>query len=148
MSERSTRRLRREGGQSLIEMVLVLPLLLLVLFGILEFANAWRTYQVITNSAREGARVATIPSSTATQVEQAVHSRLAAGGLDPAKADLRLAVCSPAVAGCEIDHPDTVEISYAFQFRMVGPIAGLICGTCGDGFGSITLFTRAVMRNE
>lgn len=140
---------RRESGQSLIEMVLVLPLLLLVLFGILEFANAWRVYQVITNSGREGAREATVHKSSETSVRDVVESRLEAGGLDPAKADLRLVLCSTGgeTTGCTAV-PDTVEISYPFQFRMVGPMAELICGNCGDEFGSITLFTRTVMRNE
>lgn len=139
---------RSERGQSLIEMVLVLPLLLLVLFGILEFANAWRVYQNITNSAREGARRATVLSSTQVEVQQQIDNRLTAGGLDPAKANVRLVLCTPGSGSCDIGDPDTVEISYPFQFHMVGPIAELICGGCGSGFGSVTLFTRSVMRNE
>lgn len=142
------RRRRRESGQSLIELVLVLPLLLLVLFGILEFANAWRVYQVITNSAREGARHAILPGSSQLTVEQAVNQRLQAGGLDPGKATLVLTVCSPGIGTCEVDDPDIVEITYPFQFRMIGPIAGLICGGCGDGYGSIDLRASTVMRNE
>lgn len=139
---------RDERGQSLIEMVLVLPLLLLVLFGILEFANAWRVYQTITNSAREGARRATVLSSTTADVQQQIDNRMQAAGLDPAKANFRLVLCTPGVGSCAIGDPDTVEISYPYQFRMVGPIAELICGGCGSGFGSVTLATRSVMRNE
>ena len=146
-----TRRWRRDSGQSLIELILVLPLLLLVLFGILEFANAWRTYQVITNSGREGAREAVIGSSNDATVQAVVDSRLQAGGLTPADATVRLAICSETgpTTSCT-GQPDTVEISYPFQFRMIGPIADLICGndSCGDDFGSVTLFTRTVMRNE
>lgn len=139
---------RADRGQSLIELVLVLPLLLLVLFGILEFANAWRVYQTITNSAREGARRAVIHTSTAADVQQAIDSRMQAGGLDPAKANFRLVICTPGAGSCAIGDPDTVEISYPYQFRMVGPIAELICSSCGSGFGSVTLATRSVMRNE
>lgn len=143
------RALRRQSGQSLIEMVLVLPLLLLVLFGLLEFANAWRTYQVITNSAREGARHATVGISDNASVQLVLDQRMQAGGLDPAKATFRLALCNVGGGGAICQGlPDTVEISYPFQFRMIGPIAELICGACGTGFGSVTLFTRTVMRNE
>lgn len=140
---------RRESGQTLIEVVLVLPLLLLTLFGIMEFANAWRTYQIVTNSSREGARQAVIRTSNETEVRTRINDRLTAGGLDPTQATLRLAICSEggATTNCT-GQPDTVEVSYPFQFRMIGPIATLICGNCSDDFGSITLFTRTVMRNE
>ena len=36
---------RRDRGQSLIEFALVLPMLLVLFFGIIEFGNAWRIYQ-------------------------------------------------------------------------------------------------------
>lgn len=140
---------RRESGQSLIEVVLVLPLLLLTLFGIMEFANAWRTYQIVTNAGREGARHAATEGSSDAEVTARVNDRLTAGGLDASQATLRLAICSE--GGTAINcagQPDTVEVSYPFQFRMIGPVAALICGNCSNDFGSITLFTRTVMRNE
>ena len=52
------RRLRSERGQALIEMALTLPLLLLICVGIFEFGRAYQTWEVLTNAAREGARVA------------------------------------------------------------------------------------------
>lgn len=140
---------RRESGQSLIELVLVLPILLLVLFGTLEFAKAWRTYQVVTNAAREGARHAVTRDSNETEVRERVEDRLLAGDLDPTLATINLGICSEGgtTTACT-GRPDTVEVAYPFQFRMIGPIAGLVCGNCGDEFGSVTLFTRTVMRNE
>jgi hypothetical protein len=44
-------------------MAIVLPVLLLLVFGIIEMSNAWRTFQVVTNAAREGARVAILDDS-------------------------------------------------------------------------------------
>ena len=57
-ARRLLRRLRRGpmSGQALAEMALILPILLLLVFGLIEFGTAWRDYQVITNAAREGAR--------------------------------------------------------------------------------------------
>jgi Flp pilus assembly protein TadG len=50
-------RLRKyERGQSLVELALVLPILIILLFGILEFGRVFHSYLVITNAAREGAR--------------------------------------------------------------------------------------------
>ena len=50
-----------DRGQSLVEMAVVLPVLLLLIIGMVEFARAWMFQQVITNIAREGARLAVIP---------------------------------------------------------------------------------------
>jgi len=47
-----------ERGQSLVEMALVLPLLLLLVLGIIDFGRAFNNYIIITNAAREGARYA------------------------------------------------------------------------------------------
>jgi Flp pilus assembly protein TadG len=56
---------RRQGrlnrkGQALIEFALVLPLVLLVVVGMLEFARAWNLHQVMTDAVREGARRAVL----------------------------------------------------------------------------------------
>ncbi|MEM4724840.1 MAG: TadE/TadG family type IV pilus assembly protein [Candidatus Hadarchaeum sp.] len=48
----------RERGQSLVEFVLVLPILLLVIAGTLEIANYIRVYNEVQHAAREGARFA------------------------------------------------------------------------------------------
>ncbi len=48
--------LRDERGQSLVEYALVLPILLLLLVGIMEFGIAVFNYNTIANAAREGAR--------------------------------------------------------------------------------------------
>lgn len=45
-----------ERGQSLIELVLLLPVLVLVLVGTIDFGRAFTAYITVTNAAREGAR--------------------------------------------------------------------------------------------
>lgn len=136
---------RREQGQSLVEFALVLPLLLVLVFGIVEFAGAWRTYQIITNVAREGARLAVIPSSTQSEVQTLVAQGLTDSGLDPALATISLNLCSG--SGCE-GTPDEVSIDYPHDFVLMGPLAQLACSSCGGSYGTITLSTTTVMRNE
>lgn len=46
---------RTQSGQSIIEMALLLPLLLVLIIGALEFGRVFYTKIVITNAAREGA---------------------------------------------------------------------------------------------
>ncbi|AHF06871.1 TadE/TadG family type IV pilus assembly protein [Desulfitobacterium metallireducens] len=50
---------KEEQGQALVEMALVLPLLLLLLFGIIEMGRVGYAYITVSNAARSAARVAT-----------------------------------------------------------------------------------------
>ena len=45
--------LRREAGQELVEFALILPLLLLLFLGIIEFGRAMLAYNTIANAARK-----------------------------------------------------------------------------------------------
>jgi Flp pilus assembly protein TadG len=54
---------RSEKGQVLIEFALVLPLLLLLLFGIIEFGRAFFQKNMTINAAREGARFAAVQTT-------------------------------------------------------------------------------------
>jgi Flp pilus assembly protein TadG len=45
---------KRKKGQALVEFALTLPLLLLLVFGVLDFGRAFKTKIVLTNAAREG----------------------------------------------------------------------------------------------
>ena len=49
---------RSERGANLVEFAIVVPLLLLILAGVVDFGYAFHDYIIITNAAREGARVA------------------------------------------------------------------------------------------
>ncbi len=54
-----------EAGQELVEFALVLPLLLVLVFGIVDFSVAVFDYNTVANAAREGARAAILPPSDA-----------------------------------------------------------------------------------
>jgi Flp pilus assembly protein TadG len=61
--ERSAR--NAEKGVEVVEFGLLLVVLLSLLFGIIALARAYNIYQSITRAAREGARMAVLPSSVA-----------------------------------------------------------------------------------
>jgi Flp pilus assembly protein TadG len=50
----------------MVEFALVMPILLLLVFGVTEFSRAWMTMNVITAAAREGARLAVVTDPTRT----------------------------------------------------------------------------------
>ncbi len=55
---------RRRGGTSLVEFALVIPMLLSIVLGIIEFGLLERSTLVVANAAREGARAAALGQST------------------------------------------------------------------------------------
>lgn len=63
-------------GQALVEMALVLPLLLLLLIGILEFGRIMGAYMVINDLSREGARYGVVGHNDA-EIQALVLSRRA-----------------------------------------------------------------------
>ncbi len=63
---------RRRAGQNLIEFALIVPILIALLMGIMEFGWVMRNQLILTNAAREGARALSVGGSSA-----AVRTRLA-----------------------------------------------------------------------
>lgn len=74
--------LQNHRGQALVEMALVLPLLLLILFGTIEFGRVLNQYLVVTAAAREGARAAVVGGS---DDEVAVIVERSAASLDTSR---------------------------------------------------------------
>ena len=134
-----------ERGQSLVEFAIALPVLLAVVIGIFEFGMAWNQRQVITNAAREGARVAVLGNKTGTDVENAVTNYLTNANLDP---DLASVTYDNVGSAGLYGNPTTVNLSYPYEFRFIGPIVALLQGDDSAMAGTISLQTTAVMRHE
>ena len=141
-------RTRREHGQAILEVALTLPLLLLVCVGIFEFGRAYQTWQVLTNAAREGARMSSMPNSVVGDVQTRVRQYMQDGAL-PLYGSAGVAV-DPAVtltAGSTTATASVVTVSYPFSFVVLNPIARLIVPTSSLG-AAFMMTTTAEMRNE
>ena len=68
-------------GIEVIEAALVMPLVLLLLFGVLEFGWMFLLLQQVTHGARAGARTAVVDGGTTAGVRAAVESMMAARGM-------------------------------------------------------------------
>lgn len=74
---KTTRRLPKSGwrlfcerrGAALVEMAVVLPVFITVILGIIEFGRAMMVANLITNAAREGARMAVVDGSSNAAVQ-------------------------------------------------------------------------------
>jgi Flp pilus assembly protein TadG len=78
------RSLPARKGVSAIEFALVAPIVFFLLLGVIQFARLLMSHNVLTAAAREGGRVASLPSTGATNtVVTAVNDRLQRGGINP-----------------------------------------------------------------
>ncbi len=104
------RRLRKgEHGQALVEMALVLPLFLLLLFGVMEMGRIGYAYVSVNNAAREGGRVATIGGSD-DDIRNSINN--ATTSLDLANLSINI---TPTQALRISGQGVTVQVSYPVQ---------------------------------
>ena len=137
-------RAANERGAELIEFAFVLPLLLFVVIGIIDFGFLFRDYEILTNAAREGARLRSLADN---YIDDDVISRVDAyadsGGLDPALVDTTVnAVDIPVGAGTAAGYE--VNVTYQHAFMFLGPIASFF----GGSFGTVDLTATSTMRRE
>jgi len=151
-------KIKKEEGASAIEFAIILPLLLILLFGIIEFSILLYDKAMLTNASREGARVGIVyryqdggpnhPGDTeiATTVGQYVQNHL-------------ISFASGSVVNTTIDRIDrdgngdydspgdslTVTVDYQYNFLVFDSLLSLIGPPFSNG---ITLDAVTVMRME
>jgi Flp pilus assembly protein TadG len=142
------RRIKSERGAALLEAAITIPMLLLVSVGIFEFGRAYQTWQILTNAAREGARMAVLQDSSNTDITSRVSQYMTDGQLGAANSATigvnRSAVLD--VNGRNVSASD-VTIDYPFSFIVLQPVARLVAPTTSLG-GAVVMHAEAVMRNE
>ncbi len=140
--------IRSERGAALLETALTLPLLLLVTVGIVEFGRAYQTWQVLTNAAREGARVAVLPGTNDAAVQDRVRDYIEAGQLSyPDSASVVITRNNVIPIGTGTATASRVQVDFPFQFMVLQPVAQLV--SSGSTVGApITMRATATMRNE
>ena len=141
---RVTGRLRSDRGAELIEFALVLPVLLLVLGGILDMGFLFNNYAVVTNAAREGARMAAVPGWEEDEVKARVTAYIQGAGLTLAGVTTTVQPVAVDVGGRTINSVKVV-VSYPYNYLILGPLAQLIQG---GAVANVTLKAAATMRAE
>ena len=133
-------------------MALTLPLLLLVCVGILEFGRAYQTWQVLTNAAREGARIAVLPGMNDTDVRTRVREYMTIGQLPKAN-DTIVTIDidrskTVSIGGGNTASASQVNVNYPFDFVVLEPIARLATGQANGLPSTLSMVASATMRNE
>lgn len=141
-------RMKSDRGTALLEVAMTLPVLLLVTVGIMEFGRAYQTQQVLTNAAREGARVAVLPVQPAGAVEARVAAYLSAGQIgNPASATVTVTATTISLGGTTTVSGSKVTVTYPYTFMVLKPVARLVVRNSNVGTG-FTMTASAEMRNE
>src|SRR5579864_8209893 len=73
---RPARKLRKRSGAAMVEAAIILPVFVLLVFGLIEASRLGMVAQILTTAAREGCRVAVIDGNTNTDVTNRVDSIL------------------------------------------------------------------------
>jgi Flp pilus assembly protein TadG len=141
------RRLRREEGGVLVEFALVVPILLVIFAGIIDFGLMMQRREVVTNAAREGARIAVLPNYALADVQARVNAYLNNGLATGASANATTTMTNvsiPVSTGPAVQARQ-VEVAYTSSYTILGPVMSLVGGS---NFGAITLRARSTMRME
>jgi Flp pilus assembly protein TadG len=136
----SSSRKTRDRGTAAVEFALVLPVLLLILFGIIDFGRALNAQITLTAAAREGVRLAALGYPDA-----AVQARVATAAPGLSGVTASVVQSCPEDAGAAQDAQ--VDVSYSFSFiTPFGAIAGFFGGS---GLGArIVMTAQGVMPCE
>ena len=120
------------------EFALLLPVLMMILFGIIEFGMALYRQAILTNASREGARlgiVQSVPAITAAAVDTAINNYLGPAGITPGTVT-RTIVGVGGVTGT----PVTVTLTLPYTYAVLPGLTGIA--------PSINLVASTVMRHE
>lgn len=132
--------MKNQKGAAAIEFAIVLPLLVLLIFGGIEFGLLLFNKQVITNASREGAR-AGIVSQSPRVTEEAIRG-IVIGYCGDYLVTFGDNAIAPSVnataAGSAFGDDLTVLVTYKYDFLVLSNL----------GFGTTVLNSQTVMKME
>lgn len=98
----------KEAGQSVVELAILLPLLMLILLGCIDLGHAFSVWLAVVNVSREGARYACVYPSKVDIIEKQIEDEILAEGLH--LEDLGKDVSMP--EGTDPGDPVRVSVAY------------------------------------
>lgn len=121
----------------MVEMALILPLLLLLLFGIVEFGRVMGAGILVTHSAREGARYGAV-GATDSEIITRIQTKSAAALYnpeEPSKLSVNIIRTGPAKGG-------DIQVEVSYEVTLYIPLISEITGN------PVTVAAISVMRTE
>ena len=136
-------RSNNQEGAGLVEFAILAPILVILLFGLLEFGLSLYNKEVLTSASREGARFGVVyssPRKTTTEIQNKVQEYLTKSGFTDT------ATINVTGAGGASGSSLTVSVSYPYSFQVLpGFFASFFDSTMT---GTVTLRANTVMLME
>ena len=129
-----------ERGVVAAEFALLLPVFLLILFGIIEFGMMMYGREIVTNAAREGARAGIVqgpPKRTGGEITSIANNYLTGTGVN--QADVTF---TP--AGVGLASPNTLTVTAVYNYNFLIPYIPTVVGIPNP----LVITTQVVMRHE
>ena len=135
------RRWRTDSGAELIELALAIPILLMVCAAIIDFGALFREWETVTNAAREGARVGSLPNYVDADVTDRVDLYMAAAGLPAPTTTVKSQVLVTTAGSMTVRE---VTVSLPHDFFILSGFQSFF----GGSLGTVNVVSRATMRTE
>lgn len=129
---------RNRRGAALVEMAAILPVFVLIVFGILEAARMCMVSQLLTNAAREGCRVAVCKDRTLAEVTTLVKAILSGSGITASTVTVTSDPANLQTAGMRAPITLTVQVPFKDVNWLPAPFV----------YSSTTVRARATLRSE
>jgi Flp pilus assembly protein TadG len=100
----------------MVEAAIVLPVLILLVFGLIECSRLGMVAQILSTAAREGCRVAVIDGNTSTDVTNRVNQVLSNSVINGVTTTLTPTDVTTVHSG---DNPNTVQVTLSVPYRQV-----------------------------
>lgn len=126
--------LKEDKGQSMVEFAMILPVLLLIIIGIIEFGFMFSGYLALSNASREAVRTVSLGETDMVAIQRAKDVAIT---LNPTKMNVSI---SPSAA--LRDRGDSVRVTIVYDYDFLTPFMEALFG------GDLQLEAEATMRVE
>ena len=133
-------RQQNERGAAAVEFALLLPVLLTILYGIIEFGMIMYGREVVTNASREGARAGIIqvsPKPTSGQITAIATNYLTGTGINPSQVTVT-------VTGAGGASPTMLTVTATYNYPWLVPYIPAVLGLPSP----LPITMSTTMRNE
>lgn len=135
---------RKRSGAATVELAVILPVFVTIMLGMIEVGRGLMVGQLMTNAAREGARLAVVNGTTNTDVTNQIKTFLQ-GSANVAQADVNVAITiSNAAAAGQLTGAttgDLVTVTVTIPFSKVSYLPA-------NYLANVTLSGSSAMRHE
>jgi Flp pilus assembly protein TadG len=130
---------RSERGQSLVELAITLPILILLLLGTLDFGMAIFSYSMLRDSAQEGAFYGSFNPSNSAEIENRARnispraedvvfsSPVQLRDKDLVKVNVK--VLGNSCQGAENGVANSIQVNVSYRYPLLMPLIGRLIGS-------------------